>query len=338
VVEITIKDIARLANVSSATVSRVINNKADVKDSTRKNILEIIAAHDYQPNAFAQGISSKKSNCIGLVIPYDVNYIMMNSFYDEILRGVLTELNRRGYFLMFLYTRTYDYLINVYKQKRVDGFMIIRLGKFDGPVVTLMNEISAPLVSTSRIESEGELVWVDIDNYNAACLAVEHLISLGHRKIAIIAALDMLESGWQRFRGYQDTLRKHNIPYDERMVEAADASMEMGYAVMNKLFAKKVEPTAVFVAGDAMAIGALKALKENGKKVPDDISVLGFDGIPQAEFTDPPLTTVKQPAYEKGRQAAKLLVDMLENKETVKSMQLGVELIIRDSTSRVKAE
>jgi LacI family transcriptional regulator len=331
--DITIKDIANKANVSLTTVSRVLNNKPDVKPETRKLILDIIAEYNFQPNAFARGISSKKSNCIGLIIPREVDYILNNSFYPEVIRGISTEFTKRGYFLMFLYTDDADYLINVYNQKRVDGYILIRIGINDRNIVEALNAAEAPFVSTTKILNEKGLVFVDIDHYKGASMAVEHLISLGHRKIGMIAAANSLTNSKERINAYHDVLMKHSISIEDNMVERADTSMAGGYESMKLMLENNAVPTAVFVAGDVMAIGAMKAIKEAGKRIPEDISVIGFDGIPETEFTDPPLTTIKQSAYMKGEKAASLLIRKIENRlKKIKSVSMEVELVERNST------
>ncbi|MHB8072681.1 LacI family DNA-binding transcriptional regulator [Desulfosporosinus fructosivorans] len=336
---LTIKDIAKLANVSWTTVSRVLNNKPDVKSETRKLILDLIEQNNFQPNAFARGISSKKSNCVGLIIPSEVDYILNNSYYAQVIRGISTEFTKKGYFLMFLYTNDTDYLVSVFNQKRVDGFIMIRVGINDRNIVAELSTIEAPFVSTTKIIGEENLVFVDIDHYGAASMAVEHLVELGHRRIGMIAALNSLTNSKERIKAFHDTLNKHNIPIKEDMVEYADTSMKGGYIAMKKMLEKKVEITAVFAAGDVMAIGAMKAIKEEGKKIPEDISIIGFDDIQEAEFTDPPLTTIKQPSFLKGKKAASLLIRKLENKvHKIKSVQMNVELIIRNSTANYKSD
>lgn len=339
--KITIKEIAKLANVTTTTVSRVINNKPEVKPETRELIMGLIKKYNYQPNVFAKGISSQKSNCIALVIPYKESFILMNSFYAELIRGISSEFNKRGYFLLFFYAyqkgsqNEEEYLVNIFKQKRVDGFIILSPGKSCLKIVDSLKEINAPFILTSKmIQQPSDIVYVDINDYQGAKLATEHLISLGHRKIALIKnGTGILTSSEERFRGYYETLVNNNIIYDDSLVKIGATSLESGYMAMNELLNNENRPTAVFAAADVMAIGAIRAITERKMRIPEDISIVGFDDIPEAAFLNPPLTTIRQPAFDRGKKVANLIINMLDKKTTVKSIVFGVELVIRNSTA-----
>jgi LacI family transcriptional regulator len=341
IMKLTIKEIAKMANVTTTTVSRVINNKPDVKPETRELILGLIKKYNYQPNVFAKGISSQKSNCIALVIPHKESFILMNSFYAELLRGISSEFNKRGYFLLFYYANQKDcrdeaeYLANIFKQKRVDGFILLSPGKNCRKIVDSLKEIGAPFVLTSKmVEQPSDIVYVNIDDYGGAKLATEHLIALGHHRIGMIKnGSGILSSSEERFKGYYEALLSNNILYDNSLVKIGATSLETGYTAMNELLNNEMRPTAVFVAADVMAIGAIRAIQERKLRIPEDISIVGFDDIPEAMFMNPPLTTVRQPAFGKGKKAAKLIIKMLDKKATVKSVIFGVELVIRNSTS-----
>jgi LacI family transcriptional regulator len=333
---LTIKTIAKMANVSCTTVSRVLNNKSDVKEETRELILGLIEKYHFQPNAFARGIQSNKSNCIGLIIPRELDYILTNSFYAEIIRGILKELNESGYYLLFCNTEKMDDIVNIYKQRRVDGFIMIRLGIYDKDIISTLKAIEAPFTATTTVQGEEGMLFVDIDNYGSACLAVEHLVSLGHRNIGMIAASNSLANSKERLKAFKDTLTRHQLIYEERFATEDDTSMKGGYDAMKRILSYVDGPTAVFVGGDIMALGAMKAIREAGKKIPDDISIIGFDGIPESEYTDPPLTTIRQPIFGKGQMAATTLINMLEGKEDVQSVVMDVQLVVRGSTTKLK--
>lgn len=329
--KVTIGEIAKLAGVSKTTVSRVLNNKPDVNPETREMIMELIAKYDFQPNALAKAISLRKSHHIGLIIPHEVEYIFSNPFYVEVMRGVSTEVNRHDYYLLICYPHDHNY-VDIYKQKRVDGFILMSPGSFHRNIIEELNEVEAPFVSTAKISDEKSMISVDVDNYYGATLAVEHLISLGHRKIAFIGK-PTLTSSEDRLKGYQVMLAKHNIPHDDSLVVISDtSSMQSGYTVMSEILAAESRPTAVFLANDVMAIGAIKAIQESGMRVPEDISVVGFDDIPLAEFVSPSLTTVRQPTFEKGVKATRLLLQYLDKKKRPKSQSLEVKLEVRNST------
>lgn len=330
----TIDEIAKLAGVSKTTVSRVINNKPDVNPETRETILGLIEKHDFQPNAFAKAISLQKSHNIGLIIPHEADYIFSNPFYVEVMRGVSTEVNKRGYYLLICYPHDHNY-VDIYKQKRVDGFILMSPGSFHKNIIESLNEVNAPFVATAKIPGEKNMVYVDVDNYYGSTLAMEHLISLGHKRIGFIGK-PTLTSSQDRLSGYKDSLEKYNISFEEKLVRISQkSSTKGGYDEMAELLKIENPPTAVFLTNDVMALGAINAAKEKGLNVPSDLSIIGFDNIPLAEFINPPLTTVNQPSFEKGTRATKLLIQHLEKKTKPKSISLDVELIIRKSTSKI---
>ncbi|HYF83834.1 MAG TPA: LacI family DNA-binding transcriptional regulator [Clostridia bacterium] len=334
--KLTIKDIARMSNVSCTTVSRVLNNKPDVKPETRQTIMELIEKHRFQPNAFAKGISSKKSNCIGLVIPYEANYVLGNPFYAEVIEGILNELNKRSYYLMFCYYPKVDFIEYAFTQNRVDGFVLLSPMSHNKNVISLLHEMGAPFVATSRILNEENVVYVDIDNHLGGYMAVEHLISLGHRKIGMIRnGPGNLASSESRFDGYKAALAKYNIPFDPDLVEIQTSSVDNGYNAMNNIFDRGMKPTGIFAASDMMAIGAANAIKEHGMHIPEDMSIVGFDDIKTAQYYNPPLTTIRQRSFEKGKKLAHLMINLLEKKKNVKSILLDVELVVRKSTGEL---
>ena len=332
---INILQIAKMAGVSKTTVSRVLNNKPDVKAETREKIAELIRKYDFQPNASATAISNKKCvNIIGLIIPYDANYIFGNPFNAEIMRGVSLETNAAGYHLMLCHFIKEDY-VAVFKQKRVAGFILISPGKDHRSMISRIQEIGAPFVSTSRVPNVPDIKYVEVDNCYGASLAVEHLIELGHRRIGVINGPNQLASSSDRFAGYCSTLQRHNIPYDERLVQEGYSAIEGGYKAMNKLMVNE-DMTAVFVASDLMAIGVMSAINQAGKKVAEDISVVGFDNIPLAGSLNPSLTTIDQHASEKGAFAARMLINIIEGKEVKAKPIIEVDIKIRNSTGQCR--
>lgn len=330
---ITIAEIAKMAGVSKTTVSRVLNNKSDVLPETRQKIQDLILLHDFQPNAFAKAISHQKSNTIGLVIPHDANYIFSNPYYSEIIRGVSIEAKKNGYHLMLIYAEGDDY-IAVVKQKRVDGIILISPGIQHRTVIQRLNELEIPFVATSRMPGVSDINYVCIDDFYGACLAMEHLISLGHRQIGFISGPRILASSEDRLAGYKYTLEKYNIPYNDNFVGEGDTSIASGQREMLKLMDNK-GLTAVFAGSDLMATGAIRAINEAGKSVPEDISVVGFDDIPLVGFLNPPLTTIKQYTFEKGQIASKMLIDKINGLSLQNMIKMNVEIVIRMSTKRV---
>jgi DNA-binding LacI/PurR family transcriptional regulator len=330
-VTVTIGEIARIAGVSKTTVSRVLNNKPDVDPATREKILGLIAEYDFQPNAFAVAISQQKSRHIGLLIPHEAEYVFSNTFYTEVMRGVSTEVDNQDYYLVMCYAHEINYL-DIYRQKRVDGFVLLSPGSFHHQIIQSLNASAVPFVSTAKVSDEENMVYVDVDNIYGAGLMMEHLISLGHRRIAYIGK-PTLQSSIDRLNGYRAALQKHGIPEDPSLEMIVNtSSAESGRQFTLELLQCELRPTAIFLANDVMAFGALQAIQEIGLRIPQDISVAGYDDIPFAKYVHPALTTIHQPAFDKGVHAARLLIQLLESKIQPQITLLPVELVIRGST------
>lgn len=330
---ITIAEISELANVSKTTVSRVLNNKPDVLSETREKIKSIIKEYDYYPNAYAKAISNQKSNTIGLLIPYSSEYVFSNPYYYEIMRGIAIEVNKCGYYLMFLYSQNDNYKIAL-KQNRVDGVIVASPGRGHGYIFNEIKDIEIPVVSTSKVVDAEGINYIDTDNIRGASLAVEHLISLGHRRIAFINGPDILASSKDRLAGYMSMLEKYDITYDPNIVKYGEPSIISGYKAMEQIL-KEEDVSAVFVSSDLMAVGVINAINNAGKTVPGDISVIGFDDIPLAGDLNPPLTTVRQHACEKGRLSVKVLIDLINGKNVRKRKNVKIELVVRNSTRKI---
>lgn len=329
---ITISEIAELAGVSKTTVSRVLNERPDVNPETRERILAIIAEHDYQPNVFAKAISLQKSHNIGLLIPHTPDYIFTNQYYVEVLRGVSTAVDSAGYSLLICYAHERNF-IDIYKQQKVDGFILLSPGAFHYDIIDALDSVGAPFISTSQISNSDDLPYVDIDNCYGGTLAVDHLIGLGHERISFVGKPTMFSSQ-ERLEGYRATLTLNGLPYDERLVHVAEtSSIESGYKITAEILQGDLMPTAFFLANDIMAIGSIKAIFDQGLRVPQDVSVVGFDDILLASYTAPPLTTVWQPAFQKGVEAIQMLMEYLDDGETPPSRTLDIELKVRETTA-----
>ncbi|GHU66774.1 LacI family transcriptional regulator [Clostridia bacterium] len=327
---ITISQIAELAGVSKTTVSRVLNKKPDVSAKTRERIEALIKQYDFSPNAFASAILTKKSNTIALVIPYDENYVLFNPYYTDMIRGVSNEIKKRGYYLLLVYSKSTDYLPAI-RQKRVDGIIMLSPGSIHRKMIEEILGLDVPFVSAARTPSFTNIHSVVTNDFKGAQLAIEHLVSLGHRRIAFINGPSILASSTERFRGYQDVLEKYGIPYDTSIVVNGDTSIESGYKTAKK-FLEDNSISALFTGSDLMAIGAISAMNDLGKSVPGDVSVVGFDDMPFSAYMNPPLTTIRQHSFKKGLLAARMLLDIIEGKDTKQRIEMPVELVVRNST------
>ena len=329
---ITISKIAELADVSKTTVSRVLNKKPDVSAKTRERIEEIIRQYNFSPNAFASAILKKKSDTIALVIPYEETYIMFNPYYSDVIRGVSNEIKKHGYYLMLIYTSTQDYLAAI-RQKRIDGLIMLSPGTSHHDMIENILEHDIPFVSSSKLEGFDGVPSIVADDFNGAIYAVEHLVSLGHKRVGFINGPEILSSSKERLRGYKHVLKKAGIEYDASIVTNGDTSIESGYNIA-KRYLDSPGLSAIFTGSDLMAIGAISAINEAGLSVPENISLVGFDDMLFSSYLNPPLTTVRQHAFEKGRLAARTLVGIIKGEPVEHKITMPVELIIRKSTTR----
>jgi len=332
----TLKDVSRLANVSTSTVSRYLSGKLKVSDETRRRIESAVKMLDYRPNLLGRSLVERKSRIIGLIVPS-----LSNFFYAYIAEIIGNMAFEAGYKLLLCVTnRTME------KEEAYAGLLAQRL--VDGVIymgvhvknMKLLNAVvrGLPLVLLDEgVEGIGGVPCVWADNYGGAGDAVRHLLGLGHRDIAFVGGNKGLESSKERYRGFRDALAQSAVSVHPEWVIYGEYTEEWGAEACELLFGKenlKIFPTAVFAANDLIAIGLLERAKIKGMRVPDDVSVVGFDDIQPATYCSPPLSTVRQPYEEMGRAAFQLLLDTLEGGNTREIVQVfPTELIMRGSTS-----
>ncbi|MCC7210127.1 MAG: LacI family DNA-binding transcriptional regulator, partial [Anaerolineae bacterium] len=288
---ITIIDIARRAGVSSQTVSRVLNNKPDVADETRRRIESVIAELEYRPNELARGLRSQNTRTIGLIVPDNAN-----PFFAEIAKGVENAGFEAGYSVILCNSaqmpeRELEY-VNVLQAKGVDGIIFISTTTHIHHIRPIV-ERGIPVVMFFREAGDLDVDTFKIDNGLAGYLSTQHLIELGHRDIAcIMPRSDELPSG-RRVDGFRRAMAEAGLPVNERLVVRGNNLLSGGEAAVAELLRTGEPFSAIFAANDAMAIGAMRALRESGLRAPEDVSVTGVDGILLGEYVDPPLTTVE---------------------------------------------
>ncbi|MBB5323509.1 LacI family repressor for deo operon, udp, cdd, tsx, nupC, and nupG [Anoxybacillus tepidamans] len=305
---VTISDVAKLANVSTATVSRVLSNSGNVKKETTEKVLEAIQKLNYQPNILARQLRKLETKTILVVVP-DIT----NTFFSKILRGIEHVAIENDYEVLLGDTgnnveRERVYL-DILRQKKADG-MILLTARLESH---LLEEIASefPVVLACEYLEGSTIPTVSIDNVSSARKATEYLINLGHRRIGFISGPLNVILSRDRLKGFRQAMAQHNIPIESFLVQEGDFSFESGYNMMMKFLALDQPPTAVFAANDEMAIGAIKAIKSKGLRVPDDISVVGFDDIQFASIYEPALTTISQPMFEIGKKAMELLIKLI---------------------------
>lgn len=331
---LTISQIAELAGVSKTTVSRVLNNKDDIREETRKHVRDVIREYNYRPNSAARTINNRATKTIGLVIPYEADYVLSNPFYYDVIRGIAMEADSKNYHILLMYSPNGSYLKTVL-EKRIDGLLLISLGSQHVDLLEELIKTDIPLVSLSKVPGYATVPTISADDYRGAELAVEYLVSQGHRRIAFLNGPRSLASNRERLKAYNSVLVRNGITFRDELVLEREVSVENGLLAMEELLQIK-DLSAVFVSGDLMAIGAIDAVRRNGKRVPEDISVVGYDNIPMSEHLSPALTTIDQFGYKKGRLATRTLISKLEGEEIQIQQYIQPELVVRKSTAMLR--
>ncbi|MBT2758860.1 LacI family DNA-binding transcriptional regulator [Mesobacillus foraminis] len=326
---VTIKDIAKLANVSHTTVSRALNNSPLIKEPTKKKILEIAAQMNYTPNFNAKSLVKQKSYTIGLFYT-SISNGTSPSFFADTLKGVNSVISQE-YNLFVRGIDDYSDYSSIGRQ-RYDGILLMSQSVNDNAFIYHVMEKNIPFVVLNRDIEEKNIINILSDDKEGARQAVEYLIGHGHSDIAIIEGKQGFKSSQQRKEGYISALIQHGIQIRSEYSASGNYDMESGYRAMEQLLSLNTRPTAVFCSNDDMAIGAMNAIFANELKVPDDVSVVGFDDIGFAQYTMPRLTTVKRPVEQISVEGAKKLLSLLNgNEQRKKKILANTELMIRDS-------
>jgi len=328
--KVTIKDIAREADVSVTTVSRVINNKPDVGDDTRAKILKIIDEMNYNPNSVARGLVMQKTHTIGLIIP-DIS----NPFFPQVARAVEDKAQKLGYSVIFFNTDNHlereKKAVELFKSKQVDG-LIVSLSLGNEKILKELKSTNYPVVQIDRSVLTDSYPLVSIDNKNSAYQMVEYMLKKGHRKIAHISGDLNTTTARERLEGYKKALKNYEVEINNDYIIEGDYTQHSGFKAMQRLLKLKDRPSAVFAANDLSAAGVYKALFAAGLKIPDDIAVAGHDDIDIASLLRPELTTMRQPKYSMGERAVTVLLRMINNQQIeIEDHILKTNLIIRES-------
>ncbi len=329
---VSIKDIAICANVSPSTVSRALNNHPRISDETKKQIQILAKEMEYVPSAIARNLVGQRSATIGVAVAD-----FLDPFYSDTIAGVedVAIVNDYHVFVSSFYRdqQRESALHNTFYERRLAG-VIVAGSVVGNKYFAFTSRDAMPVV---LINCPTYPFSVSVDEVMGARLAVEHLIELGHRRIAYIRHWHDYETSQLRLTGYLETLKQHGIRVDDRYIVAGDDRFTGGVGAVDKLLALPEPPTAVFCFNDMTAIGAINALLQKGFNVPNDISVVGFDDLDIASFYYPALTTVHQPTYQIGREAAKMLSDLIEGKINIEAQITEPQLIVRDSTAPPRA-
>lgn len=335
--KVTITDIANIAGVSIATVSRVINNKSKgVGEETRKRIWRIIEENNFQPSAVARGLVTKSSKIIGLIIP-DIT----NPFYPILAKGVEEAASKRGYNTILCdggndpgKEAAYLKFLN---EHYVSGIVYNNFRAISESTLEILSKSSLPTIFVDSKVTLAKANNLYIDNKVAMHKVIYYLYEQGHRKIAFLSGPSDSYSAIKRFKGYLTALEELGLEYNADLVVEGDFTIKDASKAVERLIERKVEFTAMACCNDLMALGAYEKFEEMGIKIPDDISIIGFDGIETTKLVRPRLTTVIQPNREMGRESANVLIDVIEGKrkKTGKDIMFETELKIRDSVKKI---
>lgn len=335
---VTINDIARIANVSKSTVSRVINNYPDVNEKTRQRIIKIMQDNNYWPNTVARSLSTNKSYTIGMFVPTNLN----NFFFREVIQGIEYTLGELGYDLLyFTHQKSLKYYIDtgikfnfVEKSidKNVDGLIMLGFNTSNIERFADLIKSNIPTVFIDvKLESENS-TYVMSDNYGGARKAIKYLNQLGHRDIGIIIGHSEVQPSTERYRACVDTFTELGLKLNQDWIFRVEYLMEEGYSTMQDILEMKERPTAIF-AEDMIAIGAIRAIRDSGLNVPDDFSIIGFDNIELSSHYN--LTTINQSQYDLGGVASRLLMKLI-NKEKTEPVIVPVDIVKRGSCKNLE--
>jgi len=331
----TIADIAKRANVSKMTVSRVLNGKGHVAQSTINKVKKVIEDVGYQPNLLARGLASKRTMFLGVIIP-KIEHMFMDNYIAQIISGV-TDVSIENKYRIILCPVDPDgeqngmEYLNLARGKMLDGMILLKT-KFNDTNIPILAESGFPFVLVNHKRYSQNVNFVDSQNTKGAKMAVEYLYNKGHRKIAFVAGSLDETNAKDRLKGYEEAIKIFKLQYRDEWIINGDFDKEKAYREAEKLLNHQEKPTAIFCSDDYMAIGVIDRIKEYGLSVPDDIAIVGFDDIEIGAYIKPSLTTIRQPIYDLGKSAAETLLKIINKEQNTPVRKLlNVELVQRES-------
>jgi len=333
---LTIRDLAKRAGVSVATVSRVLNNYPDVSEETKHKVLALVQEMNFRPSNAARSLVTRRSNIIGVFFLQDhIDSMILHPFFQEVIVGFKRAVGKRGYDLLFFTSQKpgdgdFTYLKRC-RHHQVDGVVLMGVNRTDPQMIELTAS-GLPCMSVDVDMLGSRAGYVLSNNEEGARQAVRHLVSLGHKEIALINGPTTSRPGHDRLIGYREAMAEAGLTYRSEYVHNFDFTWQHGYESMQKLLDLPDRPTAVFASADLMAMGAIKAIRERGLHVPEDIAMVGFDDIEVASMVHPALTTIRQDKEAMGKAAGENLVRLIEDPGFAPPViTMKTELIVRES-------
>ncbi|MEI7844448.1 MAG: LacI family DNA-binding transcriptional regulator [Chloroflexota bacterium] len=326
----TISEVAQKAGVSPTTVSHVINKTRFVSDEKRERVEQVITEMNYRPNALAQSLRNGTTRSLGLILPDSAN-----PFFAEVARSIENAAFGVGYSVILCNTENdlqkATLYLDVLSKKQVDGVIFVMTGEGSNSLKNLV-EMQIPTVIMDRDLLGSELDFVLADSHQGGFMATQHLISLGHKRIGCIAGPAIINQSSRRFAGYKQALQDAGLRIEPALIMNGNFHPDSGWELGREMLSLPNAPTAIFACNDLMAIGVLRAATELGLRIPDDLALVGYDDIELSSYTNPPLTTIKQPTAEMGLTALKFLLGRITEPQSVRqNAVLPVSLVVRGS-------
>ena len=331
-IKVTIKDVAKEAGVATSTVSRVLSNNPKISDETKERVNEAIKKLNYKPNAIARSLANNKTRILGVVVPSEADGLLMNPFFINAMKGMSVYAQSKSYYITYAFSKDENSELDIMKEitnaNLIEGVILLRVKEDDKSIKYLKN-INFPFVAIGRPEEIDDVLWVDNDNFHAMYNVVNKIIHKGHKKIGFIGAIENLNMSRDRLEGYKMALEVNGINYDDNLVIHTNLFNEdAGYDAANKLLENN-NVSAIVTTDDLMAFGVRKLLNE---KEMNGISLVGFNDIQLAQYQNPPLASVNINADKLGYNAAKLLIEKLEEIKTKNTHYIvNTEFIERES-------
>lgn len=333
---VTIKDVAKIAGVSPSTVSRVISDSPRISDETKKAVRDAMENLGYHPNAIARSLVSKATHTIGIVMPQSAERAFLNPFFPQALSGVSAAAHEQGYCILLSTGNSeeeqLDSIQSIVMGGRVDG-VIIMYSSVDNAVLDALKKFKTPAVVIGKPLTPKGTLYVDNDNVEASFRVTEKLVKNGHNRIALISGSFKFVVSLDRLDGYMNALKKYNIPFNKKyIVELSEFIKEGAYEKTKLLLDMEERPTALVVTDDVMAFGAMDAIKERGLRIPEDIEIMSFNNVPSSELTKPSLTSVDIDAYSLGYEASKLIIEEIKGEAEVDKVLVPTKIVYRESS------
>lgn len=333
---VTIKEVAKLAGVSPSTVSRVISDNSRISEDTKKTVRAAMEKLGYHPNAIARSLVNKSTKTIGIVMPQSTESAFLNPFFPQALSGVSKAAHEQGYCILLSTgsgeEEQLESIKGIVTGGRVDG-VIIMYSSIDNAVLEALKKLNTPVVVIGKPLKIKEELYVDNDNVAAAFKVTEKLIQNGHQNIAFISGAFKFVVSLDRLDGYMTALKKYNLPFKkEYIAELSEVVKEGAYFVTKDLLKLKERPTALVATDDVMAFGAMDAIKEAGLRIPQDMEIMSFNNVPSSELTQPSLTSVDIDAFSLGYEASKLIIDKIKGEVKTDRVIIPTKIIYRESS------